>query len=98
LAHELKHVEQFLDGRIGFNTFDNEIKFDYGIEDEVEAFAFAHNHATFGNPTVTINESWVRNQGIKVTDANGQPQTFKPYANLGDGGNCPVHGVSSTPN
>ena len=98
LAHELKHVEQFLDGRIGFNMFDNEIKLKYGIEDEVEAFAFANNYATFGNPPVEINETWVKNQTITVTGADGQPQTIKPYANLGDGGNCPVHGVSSNPN
>lgn len=42
LAHELKHVEQFLDGRSGFDTFNNEIELKYGIEDEVEAFAFAN--------------------------------------------------------
>lgn len=97
LVHELKHVEQFLDGRIGFESFDNEKVLNYGVEDEVEAFAFAQSYSTFGGSTDNITSEWVKNQEIKVTK-DGVETTYKPYENLGNGGNCPIHGVSSNPN
>lgn len=97
LVHELKHVEQFLDGRIGFESFDNEKLLNYGVEDEVEAFSFAESYSSFGGSTEHITSDWVKNQEIKVTK-DGVETTYKPYETLGNGGNCPVHGVSSNPN
>ncbi len=78
--------------------FENTKLLKYGIEDEVEAFSFAHNFSTAGNPTEQIDESWVRNQEIKYTDAEGQQQSEKPYQNIGNGGNYLAHVVSSNPN
>lgn len=98
LVHELKHVEQFLDGRIGFDAIDNEKVLSYGVEDEVEAFAQAENYSTLGNPEKEITAEWVKRQEITVTGADGTATQVKPYENLGNGGNCPIHGVSSNPN